>query len=380
MEKRDYYDILGVKKDAKKNEIKKSYRKLAMQYHPDKNKSAEAEEKFKEISEAYGVIGDKDKRKQYDLYGHAGIDSRYSQEDIFRNINLDDIFRGMGNFGFGGGESIFDMFFGGGGRRRSGPKRGSDLRFDMEVTLEEVNTGVSKRVKIGKRESCPTCKGSGSKPGTSPQTCSTCGGAGEMRITKKTPFGHFTSVSTCSKCGGEGSQIVDPCTECRGLGRVKKAKEIDIKIPAGIEEGSRMRMNGEGEAGERGAPPGDLYVVMYVSPHDTFERHGNDIYCEVPLGFHQAALGAQIEVKTLDGKAKMRVPSGTQTGTLFRLKGKGLPSMRGAKGDIHVRVIIHTPKDLTKEQKNLIKEFGEIEKEKKGFLGKMAEEIKGAFS
>ena len=379
MEKRDYYDILGVTKNAKKNEIKKAYRKLAMQYHPDKNKSPDAEGKFKEISEAYGVLNDKDKRQQYDLYGHAGIDSRYTQEDIFRTINLDDIFKGMGGFGFGGVDNIFDMFFGG-GRRRAGPRRGSDLRFDMEVTLEAVNTGVSKRIKIGKKEVCSTCKGSGSKPGTSPQTCNTCGGSGEMRVTKRTPFGHFTSISTCNKCGGDGSIIVDPCTECRGKGLVKKAKELDIKIPPGIEEGSRLRIHGEGEAGERGAPPGDLYVVVYVSPHETFERHGDDLYCEVPVGFHQAALGDQIDVKTLDGKAKMRIPSGTQTGTLFRLKGKGLPSMRGAKGDIHVRVIVHIPKDLTREQKKILKEFGEIEKEKKGFLGRMAEEIKGALS
>lgn len=201
-----------------------------------------------------------------------------------------------------------------------------------------------------------------------------------MRVTKRTPFGHFTSISTCNKCGGDGSIIVDPCTECRGKGLVKKAKELDIKIPPGIEEGSRLRIHGEGEAGERGAPPGDLYVVVYVSPHETFERHGDDLYCEVPVGFHQAALGDQIDVKTLDGKAKMRIPSGTQTGTLFRLKGKGLPSMRGAKGDIHVRVIVHIPKDLTREQKKILKEFGEIEKEKKGFLGRMAEEIKGALS
>lgn len=376
--KRDYYEILGVKKNATKDGIKKAYRKLALQYHPDRNKAPDAEEKFKEISEAYGVLSDDDKRQQYDLYGHAGIDSRYTQEDIFRTINLDDIFRDLG-FGLGGFGNMFEMFFGG-GRRKAGPRRGNDLRYDLEVTLEEVYTGVSKRIKIGKREVCPACEGSGSNPGSPPEVCGACGGTGEMRITKRTPFGHFTSISTCSKCVGEGSIIVDPCDECNGDGSVRRAKELEVKIPSGIEGGSRLRIPGEGEAGGRGAPPGDLYVVVHIAPHDVFERHGDDLYSEVPIGFDQAALGDEINVETLDGRARMNIPPGTQTGTIFRLKGRGLPSTRGYKGDIHVRVIVRTPTDLTKEQKRLLREFREIEKEKKGFLGRVAEEIKGVFS
>ncbi|MFQ5815193.1 MAG: molecular chaperone DnaJ [Candidatus Hydrothermarchaeaceae archaeon] len=378
MVKRDYYEVLGVKKNATKDGIKKAYRKLALQYHPDRSKAPDAEEKFKEISEAYGVLSDDDKRQQYDLYGHAGIDSRYTQEDIFRTINLDDIFRDLG-FGFGGFGNIFEMFFGG-GRRKAGLRRGNDLRYDLEVTLEEVYTGVSKRIKIGKREVCPTCEGSGSKPGSPPEVCGACGGTGEMRITKRTPFGHFTSISTCSKCVGEGSIIVDPCDECNGDGSVRRAKELEVKIPSGIEGGSRLRIPGEGEAGGRGAPPGDLYVVVHIAPHDVFERHGDDLYSEVPIGFDQAALGDEINVETLDGRARMNIPPGTQTGTIFRLKGRGLPSTRGYKGDIHIRVIVRTPTDLTKEQKRLLREFREIEKEKKGFLGRVAEEIKGVFS
>jgi molecular chaperone DnaJ len=378
MVKRDYYEILGVNKNATKDEIKKAYRKLALKYHPDRNKSPDAEEKFKEISEAYGVLVDDEKRRQYDLYGHAGIDSRYTREDIFRTINIEDIFRDMG-LGFGGFDSIFDLFFGE-GRRKTGPRRGNDLRYDLELTLEEVNRGTSKRIKVEKKVTCKTCGGSGSRPGSELQACTACDGTGEIRITKRTPFGHFTSISTCSKCGGEGSIIVNLCDECHGRGRARSTKELEVKIPPGIEEGSRLRIPGEGEAGEWGAPPGDLYVFVYVAPHDTFERRGNDLYCEIPIGFHQAALGDEIEVDTLDGKARIRIPAGTQTNTVFRLKGKGLPNMGGRRGDLHVKVIVRTPTNLTLEQKKILRKFGELEKEKKGFLGKVAEEIKGVFS
>ncbi len=379
MEKRDYYEVLGVKKKARKDEIKNAYRKLAMKYHPDRNKAPEAEEKFKEISEAYGVLSDDEKRQQYDLYGHTGIDSRYTQEDIFRTINIDEIFRDMG-FGFGGGfGNIFETFFGGGGgRRTAGPRRGNDLRYDLEVTLEEVYSGTTKRVKVGKRGVCPTCRGSGSKPGSQPKTCSACDGTGESRVTRRTPFGHFTSIATCSKCGGEGSVIADPCAECHGSGSVVRTKELEVKIPSGIEEGARLRIPSEGEAGERGSQPGDLYVVVNIAPHEIFERHGDDLYCEVPAGYHQVALGDEIEVETLDGKARMRIPPGTQTGTVFRLKGKGMLNMRsGHKGDLHVRIVVRTPTDLTTEEKKLLREVGEIEKEKRrGFLGRVSQEIK----
>lgn len=377
MEKRDYYDVLGVRKDATKDQIKSAYRKLAMQYHPDRNKSPDAEERFKEISEAYGVLSDEEKRQQYDLYGHAGIDSRYTREDIFRTIDIEDIFRDMG-FGFGGGfGNLFEMFFGGGGGRKAGPRRGNDFRYDLEITLDDVYNGAAKRIRFGKSSVCPTCKGSGSKPGSHPKTCSACGGTGEARVTRRTPFGHFTSISTCSKCGGEGSVIVDPCLECRGKGSVVRTKELEVKIPAGVEDGARLRIPGEGEAGERGAKPGDLYVVVNVAPHDVFERHGDDLYCEVPVGFYQVALGDEIEVETINGKAMLRIPAGTQSGTVFRLKGKGLPNINnGHKGDMHVRVLVQTPTDLTKEEKQLLREFGELQKEKKGFLGRVAEEIK----
>ncbi|MEE8168845.1 MAG: molecular chaperone DnaJ [Candidatus Hydrothermarchaeales archaeon] len=380
MAKRDYYDILGVPKDASKDNIKKAYRKLAKQYHPDRNKESGAEEQFKEISEAYGVLSDGTKRSQYDQYGHAGIDSRYSAEDIFRTINFEDIFKDI-NFSFGGFDSVFDIFFGGRKRRRAGPKRGADLRYDLEITLNEVYSGSKKRIRIPRRGTCPACNGSRSKPGSKPKECISCQGTGELRITKRTPFGHFTSITTCGKCRGEGRVIADPCPECRGKGVVRRTKELEVRIPPGVESGSRLRMSGEGEAGEKGAPPGDLYVLLHVKLHEVFERHGDDIVCELPISFHQAALGDELEVPTLNGRAKMRIPPGTQTGTIFRLKGKGLPNLNSSpKGDQHVHVIVETPTDLTKAQKEILKEFAKLEDTKKGFLGRMTEGIKDVLS
>jgi molecular chaperone DnaJ len=312
-EKRDYYEVLGVSKDSSEDAVKKAYRKLAMKYHPDRNKEPDAEEKFKEISEAYGVLSDDEKRQKYDQFGHAGIDSSYTQEDIFRNINFEDIFNGMGFGGGGGGfgNSIFEMFFGAGGARarRTGPRRGSDLRTDIEITLEDAYKGTKTNVTFPRLERCKTCEGSGAKPGTSSSTCSTCNGSGQMSVSKRTPFGQFTSVTTCDKCRGDGTIIDSPCSDCKGRGLTQKVKKISVKIPAGVDTGSRLRIAGEGEAGEKGGPSGDLYVVMHVKPHKLFARQGTDIMCEVPITFGQAAMGDKIQVPTLNGKVKMSVPA-----------------------------------------------------------------------
>lgn len=374
--KLDYYDVLGVPKNASKDIIKKAYRKLAMKHHPDRNKEAGAEEKFKDISEAYGVLSDDEKRQQYDSFGHAGIDGMYTQEDIFRNINFNDIFGDRGSQGF----NIFDMFFGGGrSAQRGGPRRGADLRTDIEVTLEDASRGIKTNVSFPRLENCGTCKGSGAKPGTSSKTCSTCRGSGQMSYSKSTPFGNFTSVATCKNCHGEGTVIEAPCSVCKGRGRAQKTKKIAVNIPAGVDTGSRLRVAGEGEAGEKGGPPGDLYVVIHIKPHDVFMREGKDILCEIPITFKQAAVGDKIHVPTLNGKAKIDIPPGTQSGTIFRLKGKGLPDLRGyGKGDEHVRVIIETPKQLTKRQKELLEEFEMLStgssataSTKKGFFSKV---------
>ncbi|MEE8402492.1 MAG: molecular chaperone DnaJ [Candidatus Hydrothermarchaeaceae archaeon] len=356
--KSDYYEILGVSRDASKGSIKKAYRKLAMKHHPDRNKESGAEEKFKEISEAYGVLSDDEKKRQYDTMGHAGIDGRYTQEDIFRNINFEDIFGG------GGVGSIFDTFFGGGrGARRAEPQRGADLRTDMEITLEDAYKGIKTNVSFPRLERCVACQGSGAKPGTSSRTCSTCNGSGQMSYSKRTPFGHFTSVAACENCKGEGAVIETPCMDCKGRGLVQKVKKIAVKIPPGVDMGSRLRVAGEGEAGEKGGPHGDLYVVIHVKPHKMFVREGKDILCEIPITFGQAAMGAKIQVPTLNGRVKMNVPSGTQSGTVFRLRGRGLPDLRGfGKGDEHVRVIVETPGHLTKRQKELLEEFETLNK------------------
>jgi molecular chaperone DnaJ len=376
MQKRDYYEVLGVDKNASKDEIKRAYRKLAMQYHPDRNKSPDAEEKFKEISEAYGVLSDDTKRAQYDRFGHAGIDWRYSREDIFRDLG----------FGFGGFDSIFDMFFGGRRRRyKPGPRRGSDLRFDLEITLEQAARGLKTNIKLPRTETCPICHGSRAEPGTAPMQCPTCNGSGQVGYTKRTPFGQFTSVTTCNRCRGEGKIIDKPCQECRGRGTIQRTRKISVKIPPGVDTGSRVRISGEGEAGERGGPPGDLYVVIHVKPHEIFVRENDDILCEVPISFSQASLGDEIEVPTLDGKAKIKIPAGTQTGTIFRLRGKGMPNLQGyGKGDQHVRVVVVTPTKLSEKQRELLEELAKYDRkgiskvnlQKRGFF----EKIKDVFS
>ncbi|NPV26861.1 MAG: molecular chaperone DnaJ [Firmicutes bacterium] len=377
MSKRDYYEVLGVSRDANETEIKKAYRKLARQYHPDANPNdKQAEEKFKEINEAYEVLSDPEKRARYDQMGHAAFG------------NGAEGFGGFGGFsGFGqdmgGFGDIFDMFFGGGfgsANRRTGPQQGADLRLDLELTFEEAAFGVEKDVEIPRLEKCPACGGSGAEPGTHPATCPACKGTGQIRTTQRAAFGmQFQSVRTCPKCHGEGKIIESPCKECRGQGRVRRVRKIHIRVPAGVDTGSQLRMAGEGEPGLRGGPPGDLYVYIQVKSHPFFERDGDDILCEIPISFVQAALGGEIEVPTLEGKAKLRIPEGTQTGTFFRLRGKGIPNLRGyGRGDQHVKVVVQTPTRLTEKQRELLRQFAEAggdevaeNQNKKSFFGKV---------
>lgn len=373
MNKRDYYEVLGVPQNATKEEVKNAYRQLALKYHPDRNKSPDAEEKFKEISEAYAVLSDDEKRRQYDLFGHAGIGQQYSQEDIFRGVDFDEILRDLG-FGFGGFDSIFEMFFGGRRTRPYGPQRGVDLRYDLEITLEEVAVGIEREISIPRTETCDVCHGGGASPGTEPKVCPRCRGAGQVEFTRSAGFAKFIQVTTCDRCGGRGKVIESPCKNCRGTGVVSKERRMRVKIPAGVESGSRLRLSGEGEAGLRGGPTGDLYVVVHVKPHDVFQRSDSDLLIEVPIGFAQAALGAEVEVPTIDGEAKLVIPPGTQTHTVFRLRGKGLPRLNGfGRGNELVTVIVRTPTNLSSKQKQLLielaREMKEKVEEKRGIFG-----------
>lgn len=351
MSKRDYYEVLGVSKNASAEDIKKAYRKLARQYHPDVNKAPDAEEKFIEVKEAYDVLSDEQKKAAYDRFGHAGVNQQ----------------GGMGGFDgadFGGFGDIFDMFFGGGGRRRNpnAPRQGADLQYTMHIDFKEAVFGKSTEISIPKEETCGTCNGSGAKPGTQPETCHVCKGMGEVEVQQQTPFGRIVNRRTCSTCQGKGKIIKVRCVECNGAGRVRKNKKISVNIPAGVDDGSQLRVSGEGEAGFNGGPPGDLYIVLRVKSHEFFDRQGDDIYCEVPINFAQAALGDEIEVPTLEGKVKLKVPAGTQTGTFFRLKDQGVPRLRrSGRGDQHVRVNIVTPKKLTERQKELLREVFEMD-------------------
>ncbi|MEF8879244.1 MAG: molecular chaperone DnaJ [Candidatus Thermoplasmatota archaeon] len=358
MTKKDYYDILGVDKDASKSEIKKAYRKLALKYHPDKNPSDEAEEKFKEISEAYAVLSDDEKRRRYDQFGHAGIDQQYSREDIFREGDFSDIFR---NMGFGGFEDIFDRFFGGnmGFGRRQRRRRGRDLRYDMEIGLEDAYKGVETTIRVPRTEKCDVCGGSGAKPGSSPTTCPACNGSGQVKKSRRTAFGMFTQVTACSKCQGEGKIVEDPCSKCNGRGMVKRNREIELSIPSGVRNGSQLRLTGEGEAGPGGN--GDLYIVVHVKNHPKYRRKGDDLYTSRKISFPQAALGTKIEVESIDGsKEKMKIPSGTQNDETFRIKGKGMPRLHGGgKGDLYVKVEVEIPEKLSRKAKKLLEELDE---------------------
>ncbi len=371
-EKRDYYEILGVPKNADKDQIKNSYRKLALQYHPDRNKAPEAEEKFKEISEAYAVLSDDSKRAQYDRFGHEGIQGRYSTEDIFRTANFDEIFRDLGFGGFGGfGGSIFDMFFGnmtGSGR---GARRGADLRYDLDVTLEQVASGLSTEIEIPRTERCSVCKGSGAKPGSAPRVCTECGGRGQVQRVSSSGFAQFVRIETCRNCRGKGEVLDNPCRDCKGSGTVQRTRKITVKIPPGIDNESSLRLRGEGDAGESGNTAGDLYVVCHVLPHKVFTREEADLLCSVSLDMASAALGTSVKVPTIDGVgADVIIPAGTQNGTTLKLKGKGIPMMGSvAKGNELVTVNVTIPARLTDKQKEILKQFKQIEEEKKkGFF------------
>ena len=348
MAKRDFYEILGVAKNASEEEIKKSYRKLAMKYHPDRNPdSKESEEKFKEVKEAYEMLTNPEKREAYDRHGHAGVDPN------------------MGGFGGGGaggfadsfGDIFGDIFGGGAGRgRNAGPQvyRGADLRYNLEITLEQAAHGFDTTIRVPSWDKCDTCHGSGAKPGTAPSTCTTCAGHGQVRMQQ----GFFSIQQACPKCHGNGKVITDPCAPCGGAGRIKRNKTLEVKIPVGIDNGMRIRSSGNGEPGTNGGPPGDLYVEIHIKPHAVFQREGDDLHCEMPISFVKATLGGEIEVPTLSGKVAFTIPEGTQSGKTFRLKAKGIKGVRsGYAGDLFCHVAVETPVKLTDKQKDLLKEF-----------------------
>ena len=355
MSKRDYYEILNIPKTASKDEIKTQYRKLALRYHPDRNKASDAEEKFKEISEAYAVLSDDQKRSQYDQFGHAGIDSRYSAEDIFRGVNFDEIFRDIG-FGFGGFDSIFSTLFG--GRRQRGPQRGQDLRYDLDITLEQAYAGFAKEIEIPRSERCSECGGTGAKPGTSPKRCSECGGTGQIQHVQVIGFMQFSRIEPCRKCRGRGEIIEKPCSVCRGAGLVELHRRINVKIPPGVDNGSQLILRGEGDAPNGGGQTGDLYVVINVMPHQVFQREDNDLVCHVDVLLSKAMLGGEVEVPTLDGPARISMPPGTQSGVIFRLRKKGMPGLRfSGRGDELVIIRVKIPTKLSQRQRDLIEEL-----------------------
>ncbi|MCO7126344.1 molecular chaperone DnaJ [Sporolactobacillus shoreicorticis] len=373
MSKRDYYEILGVSKDASKEEIKKAFRKLARKYHPDVNKDADAPEKFKEVSKAYETLSDPQKRAQYDQFGEAD-----PNQGGFGGA------QGFSGADFGGFGDIFDQIFNGGSRRRdpNAPRQGSDLQYEMSITFEEAAFGKSTDIRIPKEETCTTCHGTGAKPGTKPVQCSHCHGTGQLNQEQNTPFGRIVNRRVCPYCHGTGKIIKNPCGTCAGTGKMKVNKKIEVKIPAGIDDGQQIRLSGQGEPGVNGGPSGDLYIVFSVKPHKYYQRAGDDVLLEVPLNFAQAALGDEIEVPTLYGKVKLRIPAGTQTGTKFRLRGKGIKNVRGyGQGDEHVTVKIVTPKHLSNEEKAVFKKLAElsgnkISEDDEGILGKMKKVFK----
>ncbi len=361
--KKDYYEILGVPKDASAQQIKKAYRSLALRNHPDRvpdEKKKEAEEKFKEISEAYGVLSDAQKRQMYDQFGHAGIDQRYTTEDIFRGADFSSIFgeAGLGDiFSQFFGESLFGDIFGGAaaGGRRARARRGRDIQYELVVALEEAFSGAHKKIKVPRDELCTHCGGSGAQPGTQPKTCPTCQGQGQVFMTS----GFFRMAQTCSTCRGQGKVIEHPCPKCQGRTMVRVTRNIDVNIPAGVDNDTRLRIRGEGEIGSAGA--GDLYLYIAVRPHKSFERKGKDIYCQLPVSFVVAALGGEEPVPTLNGQVTMKVPSGTQSGKVFRLRGKGMPDLHGGSpGDQFVSVMLQVPTRLTSEQRRLLEEYAKV--------------------
>jgi molecular chaperone DnaJ len=381
--KRDYYEILGIKKNATLDEIKKAYREMALRYHPDRvphEQKKEAEEKFKEISEAYAVLSDPQKRALYDQYGHAGIDQRYAYEDIFKGADFSSVFEDLADFGFGGGlfdeifsDLGFDLF---GSRQRRGgrARRGRDLEITIEITLEEAATGIEKTVTVPRYETFSTCAGSGAKPGTKKNTCPECKDSGRRVVLS----GFFQLAQTCGRCRGEGSVIQTPCPDCRGEGRQKVSRKLKLKVPAGVDTGSHLRIRGEGEQGSAGR--GDLYVIIEVRPHPIFQRHNNDLLTEITISLSKAILGAEVEIPTLNGKVRMKIPAGTQSGKIFRLRDKGMPDLHGyRRGDELVRVTVEIPTRLTSEQRRIIEEFARVSGEdinKESFTDKIKKAFK----
>ncbi len=368
--KRDYYEVLGLERNASEEEIKKAYRKLARKYHPDFNKNDPlAEAKFKEINEAYEVLSDPQKREGYDHFGHAG--PGFGAGDGFA--------------GFGGFESIFEDLFGGlggfGRRRPPGPEQGQHLQYDLKITLEDAFRGGTKEIKVPRTETCPECKGTRARPGTRPETCPACGGSGQQQVTRDTLFGRMVNVQTCLHCSGRGTVVKEICPACRGEGRIVRERTIEVKIPPGVAHGNRLRIQGGGEAGQRGGPPGDLFVVISIRRHKHFRREKDDLIYELPLQMALAALGAEVDVPTLEGTAAMRVPEGTQPGAVFRLKGKGMPRLYGlGKGDLRVKVNVVVPKRLTAREKELLAELAQIDtsgSKGKGFIGRMKDAFGG---
>ena len=390
--KRDLYEVLGVSKDASDADIKRAYRKLSKQYHPDINKEAGAEEKFKEIAEAYEILSDSQKRAAYDQYGHAS----YDPNSGFSGGGFGGGFEGFGGFGgqgfsgsyTGGFEDIFDTFFGGGGGRRGNranmPRQGADLQYVMDLTFEEAIFGKEEVIHYHRNAECETCHGTGAKPGTDPVTCSKCHGAGVINVERVTPFGRMMSQTTCDVCGGTGQEIKEKCETCHGHKHVEETHKVKVKVPAGVENGNQMPLRGQGEAGENGGPYGDLYVIFRVGKSDTFEREGADIFYELPINFAQAALGDEVDVPTVHGKVKLKVPAGTQSGTVLRLRGKGAPRLRGGgMGDQHVTVRVVTPKHLTDKQREAMqifaKEAGTHVEGEGTFFDKMKDAFKDSF-
>jgi molecular chaperone DnaJ len=358
-EKRDYYEVLGVPRTASKDEIKDAYRKLAMQYHPDRNKAPDAEEKFKEISEAYAVLSDDEKRQQYDMLGHAGFDQRYTTEDIFRGADFDSIFRDLGaGFGF---RDIFNMFFGGRGfgeEYEEQPARGQDLAYDLEITLEDAARGAEREIDVPRTEVCDLCKGTGAAPGTTPRQCPKCRGVGRIRNVRKSGFATFVQVTPCPTCRGIGTIIDTPCKKCKGTGLMEVERKITVKIPPGIDDGYQLRLSGEGETPSHGGASGDLYVLIHVASHKYFRRKDDDLLYDLKITYPQAALGADVQVSTLDGETTLKIHAGTQSGEILKLEDRGMPRLRGhGRGDLFVRVSIAVPEKLTQKQRELLEQL-----------------------
>jgi molecular chaperone DnaJ len=353
---RDYYEILGVSRNATQDEIKNAYRKLALKYHPDRNKSPDAEGKFKEMSEAYAVLSDQEKRRQYDTAGREGVYQKYGQEEIFRGADFSEIFSDMGP-GFGGVDDLFGQLFGRGGE---GPRQGADLTYRLQLRLEDVVSDLTREIEVPRTEVCETCRGTGAAQGTSRRTCTQCNGSGRVQRVQSTGFARIMRAESCSRCGGRGYLIGSPCSECRGSGTSRKVRRIRVVVPAGVDDGHTLRLRGEGEVGENGTPSGDLYVVISIPPHSVFKRKDSDIYVDTKINAIEAILGTEVRVPTLYGDVVISIPSGTQPGSLFRVKGKGLPRLDSTwKGDEFVAVSVVIPRNPSGTQRELLKKYAE---------------------